>query len=357
MTARFRSWLRSKPRLHSWVLRNSKPIMGVLIVVELVLIILMIKTLYTPDWTGFSAYTIITTSKTSSGVASPTITTTTVHQPEKTLWDWLQLLIIPAVLAVGGFVINLTISRGEQEATKQRTKTEHEIAADIQRETALQVYLDKMSELLLHENLRESDPEKEVRKIARVRTLTVLGRLDSQRKRSVIQFLYESGLIDKDKRIVNLKGIDLEETNLMFADLHGADLRGVSLYRANLGFTDLSEADLGEVSLSEADLRGANLSGADLSNAHLTRACLVEANLGNADLHGAYLHRAALTRAYLGGADLSGANLHGATMYETKLIGANLSGADLSIAKVTIEQLDKAKSLKGATMPDGSIHP
>ena len=34
-------------------------------------------------------------------------------------WDWLQLLIIPAVLAVGGYIINLTISRGEQEATKR----------------------------------------------------------------------------------------------------------------------------------------------------------------------------------------------------------------------------------------------
>jgi len=34
-------------------------------------------------------------------------------------WDWLQLLIIPAVLAVGGYILNLTISRGEQEATKR----------------------------------------------------------------------------------------------------------------------------------------------------------------------------------------------------------------------------------------------
>jgi hypothetical protein len=44
----------------------------------------------------------------------------------KTLWDWLQLLIIPAVLAVGGYIINLTISRSEQEATKQRAQSERE---------------------------------------------------------------------------------------------------------------------------------------------------------------------------------------------------------------------------------------
>ena len=76
-------------------------------------------------------------------------------QHAKTLWDWLQLLIIPAVLAVAGYVINLTISRSEQEATKQRAKseqeaaekhaeTEREIALDNQRETALKEYIDKM---------------------------------------------------------------------------------------------------------------------------------------------------------------------------------------------------------------------
>jgi uncharacterized protein YjbI with pentapeptide repeats len=37
---------------------------------------------------------------------------------------------------------------------------------------------------------------------------------------------------------------------------------------------------------------------------------------------------------------------------ETDLSGANLFGAEMSTG-----QLDKAKSLKGATMPDGSIHP
>jgi ABC-type dipeptide/oligopeptide/nickel transport system permease component len=34
----------------------------------------------------------------------------------KTLWDWLQILIIPAVLAVGGYLFNLTVSRNERQA-------------------------------------------------------------------------------------------------------------------------------------------------------------------------------------------------------------------------------------------------
>jgi uncharacterized protein YjbI with pentapeptide repeats len=77
-------------------------------------------------------------------------------------------------------------------------------------------------------------------KIARARTLTVLRGLDSSRKASVIQFLHEAGLIDKDRCIINLKG---------------ADLRGA----------DLSNADLSSATLDNANLSGANFERAELS--------------------------------------------------------------------------------------------
>src|SRR5450432_3244657 len=54
----------------------------------------------------------------------------------KTLWDWLQLLIIPVVLAIAGSIINVTVSRGDQQATKQRAETEREIAKDNQHEAS-----------------------------------------------------------------------------------------------------------------------------------------------------------------------------------------------------------------------------
>ncbi|SRR5258708_1038063 len=209
----------------------------------------------------------------------------------KTLYDWLQLLIIPTILAIGGYIFNLTLSRNEQKSTQLRDQTEREIAADNQWEAALQAYLDSMSELLLHENLRNSGAEDEVRKIARVRTLTALPRLDPKRKGSVLLFLAESGLIDIGGPII---------------DLYRADLSRVQLYKPWLNEVNLSETNLSEADLYEADLFAANLSKADLHEAHL--------------------------------------------------VGANLAYADLSGAIVTTEQLDKAKSLDGATMPDGTKH-
>jgi len=59
----------------------------------------------------------------------------------------------------------------------------------------------------------------------------------------------------------------------------------------------------------------------------------------------------------LSGAKLRGANLSDANLRETKLSNADLSGADLSRAVVLGKELNKAQSLQGATMPDGSKHP
>ena len=59
---------------------------------------------------------------------------------------------------------------------------------------------------------------------------------------------------------------------------------------------------------------------------------------------------------FLDRADLIAAILTGANLRDANLGKANLEGANLSGANVTSEQLDKATSLKGATMPDGTKH-
>jgi hypothetical protein len=72
-----------------------------------------------------------------------------------TLYNWLQLLIIPAVLAVGGYWYNYATSRNERG-----------IALDNQYETALQAYIDHMSALLLEQGLSKPVDLDKVRKIA-----------------------------------------------------------------------------------------------------------------------------------------------------------------------------------------------
>jgi uncharacterized protein YjbI with pentapeptide repeats len=207
---------------------------------------------------------------------------------DKGLWDWLQLLIVPAALALGVAWLNWTQSqraREAQEAQQEReraaeeTRRARELEVENQRaqDAALQAYLDQMSQLLTDKErpLRRAQPGDNLSVVARARTLTVLTRLDGERKQSVLQFLYESGLISRDRPILHLSG----------ANLSGADLSGVLLRGANLSGAYLSGAAL----LIRANLSGANLVGSDLIEAPLSGANLVGSDLNWADLSKAYL--------------------------------------------------------------------
>src|SRR5215211_4703743 len=189
---------------------------------------------------------------------------------EKKLWDWLQLLsalAIPVVLTVAGFWYTSQQQRQQQHIEDQRAAAEQDIEEQRAQDAALQAYLDQMSALMLHNNLRDSEEDSEVRRLARARTLTVLGRLGPDRKRTVVRFLYESALIKEGNPVVNLATADLSN--------------------ADLSLDDLSDVDLGEAILRGADLKTANLRGANLRGADLRNADLSHADLSNADLRAA----------------------------------------------------------------------
>lgn len=280
--------------------------------------------------------------------------------PGKSLWDVLDLIIIPAVLALGIWWLN-----------KEQRQNEQKITQGQQEERLLQNYLDIMKELLLEKDLRTSEEGSEVRSVARARTLAVLREVNKTRKESIVRFLLESELIGEDititlkgrklevhrrHNIVSLEGVDLSEVHLRGADLKGAnlsqanlrktylsraqldeaDLRGADLQRTHLRATHLCGAKLGMAKLGEADLRRANLGKANLSWANLSKA-----NLRWADLEGADLSHTDLQGAHLRGAKLGGAKLNWANLEEADLREANLSGANLTGARLTEVVYDK----------------
>lgn len=198
----------------------------------------------------------------------------------KTFWDFLELLIVPAALAIGVYWLNRAQRKRELQIENQRAQDE-----------ALQAYIDSMEKLLLDKELRSSKEDSELRLLARARTLAVLPGLDGHRKGSVLRFLYELDLLSsaKGKAIVRLNGADFEGlvpqgismlgppekreglTGTLQA-LHldkGANLIGATLEEVNLRKANLENARLNDANLAFADLSEANLTGASLKEAHL----------------------------------------------------------------------------------------
>lgn len=284
----------------------------------------------------------------------------------KTFWDWMELLLIPLVLAVAGFWFTHSQKQAEleiaeksreedrklaeqareldREIAERERETDREIALERQQQQTLENYLDRMTELLLDRKLG-SEAEEEVKRLARTWTLSVLRELKAKRNQQIIQFLQELGFLTRGESVVDLGTANLSGVDLSGVNLARAYLRKINFHKTNLSGANLDEVDLIEANLSEANLAGTSLWGADLQRA----------DLRGANLHEAYLQSARLPSANLEGADLRGANLRGIYLRETKLKGVKLEGADLVGTDLKVVRDWSGVSLAGAKIDDSQL--
>ena len=232
-----------------------------------------------------------------------------------------RVLLVVAAFAVlyGCAQEKQPVKKQEKAAVAERSTPASEpkpVPDQLSQDAALQAYFDRMSILLLDEGLNGASEgtkgDREMRALARARTLAALEGLDPAHKRQVMLFLVDASLVQNrpgEDPVVSLIGADLEGVDLTYP------APGDTQPYASAPVPDLSSADL-----TYADLSGANLSGIVMLDARLV------------------------------GADLRGTNLNGTVLYDANLSGANLSGVTVKSA----EQLDgQSSSLKGAIMPDG----
>jgi len=228
---------------------------AVVVLLIVAALFVLVREGYDHSWTGFAGHEV------KSDIA-----------PAKTLWDWLDLLIVPVVLAVGAFFLE-----------DSRKRSDREVESDRQRQQTLEDYFAYISELLLDNHLFDATRSNLARELARTRTLTALRLLDGKRKAQVLQFLYEARLIDADP-VIQLNGADFRGAFLDEATLSKAELRGVYFSGASIRYATLVDADLRRSDFSDVNFHASNLTNARLVQARLDGADLRSATLTNADL-------------------------------------------------------------------------
>lgn len=221
-----------------------------------------------PSWTGFGSYN-----------QTPNVLR------EKTLWDWLDLLVIPLFLAISASILS--------SMQKQSDKITEE---DRQKQVVLSTYFEQISKLLLEQKLRASKNGNEARILARTQSLFAFRNLDGDRKAKALQFIYEAGLISS-KPVISLNGADLSRANLQNATLQNSELRGLFLNNAVLKGANLANANLCGSNLENSDLEGATISGTDFSYTNLSHTNLKSLDLTSANIEWAILDYADLTDA------------------------------------------------------------
>lgn len=308
------------PDIFSW-LRKQWGVTLVLLSALVLIILIIAGYVFDVEWVGVSSYTYASGGETH-------------FMRGKTLWDWLNLLIIPVFLAIGGWLMKITDQNREQRIITNRKAIELELAHDKQLQTTLETYLNEMSALLLNKGLGTTDETLAVQRVSRTRTLLVLQMLDGYHKGQVMRFLSESNLL------VN-KWPSLSESqngrSLQSVDLDSADITEANLLGVNLDRVQLSNADL-----SDAQLDGAYLRGAKLNRTRLQRSTFHNARLENAELISARL---------------IGADLRWASLIRVKLDGAKLQGADFRWADLTNASWNQAEYDDNTQWPDGFTIP
>jgi uncharacterized protein YjbI with pentapeptide repeats len=245
----------------------------------------------------------------------------------KTIWDWLNLLIVPIALAGIALWFNSKEKRRELEN-----------AIESRREANLNKYIDRMGKFLLENELQKNanNNGSTIRDVAQVLTVTTLRILDAQRRDIVFRFLQDTHLA-KDL----LNGASFED-----ADLSRTMIRGINFRRADLRVCDLKDSGLIDVDFTNAYMVSANLQSSYLSNV----------NFLNADLRWADLSKSDFKVVSLRSTNLKESDLSESNFEDVDFTDANLEVSNLKGVNVSIEKLNCARSLKGAIMPDGSKH-
>src|SRR5919199_630617 len=186
--------------------------------------------------------------------------------------------LVSALIALIGVLITQTVNA---HLTSSNQENQQILDQQARQNSELRDYLSILGELPAN-----ADPAADT--AAQAQTLTVLPDLSPGQKRTVMQFLYQAALIEKDNPRIKL----------FYADLTSADLKGTD---SQENVFVLDNANLRGVNLQDADLEYTSLKGSDVSQSHL-----VNTDLSNANLSDANLYHSFLSNVNLSGASLSG---------------------------------------------------
>lgn len=204
-----------------------------------------------------------------------------VFHPGKTLWDWLELLIIPALL--GAVAWNFSDTQKNKEL---------EISTKQFRENVMKDFITEISQYIKNRSIYEIKDIHFIETI-RINTINTLRILDGEQKGQLIHFLYDSKLIgwkgdyesnyEEILPIIQLKDADL--SNIKLSGTYSLEIIevcdktnpyfNVNLSGIDLSFTNLRNADLHGTQIFSGNFRATNLENADFDKCKLEN-CIFE---------------------------------------------------------------------------------
>lgn len=223
-------------------------------------------------------------------------------------------------IVFGAFTITFSLQQ-DAVATKNREQDQRQADERSIRST-FESYIDSISNRLLDRKFNRSNPDHLL--FIRVKTLTALRYIDGQRKRDVILFLYESGLLRSDipvEQRLNLEGADVSGIEFVGSpssrfNLKNLYLRGIHASNVVFRWCHLDGAVFDEATLEYTAIFDSTISRASFRRINGQNLCMSNIILSENDFSGSKIPGIILKTAvyFWGAVDLTNANLFSGTM-------------------------------------------
>ena len=229
----------------------------------------------------------------------------------------------------------------KEEARLLRQQSEYQ-ADNLHKEKVYSIYLDDVSNLLMSDNDKSSLIQ------IRAKTLATLRQLDSERKKHLLLFLYDSELIFRplEKTISSV-------LNVNDADFSGVYFQGTTETSCSFMYLYLYRVYLSSSSFIDCYIDRSNFSASTMYRINFFKARLYRISFKFTLLHKSNFNQATLFKMDFVGASLVECNFTDAfwKTREVDFTNANLTGAVLSNAQLSKSILDNS------ILPNGTWGP
>ncbi|CAF0987918.1 unnamed protein product [Adineta steineri] len=268
---------------------------------------------------------------------------------------FISSLLLPLVLGV--FTSTIAIQQqklARQQRNEDRSASQLHLSQQKTLDTErysneiFDTYIREMA-ILLKENNGSLTDNDVTTIVARVKTLNIFRKLDSQRNARIIRFLHEAKQlpVSETRRAVNFSTTNLNDSevrcasNLSTANLNDSETRSaLDLSTAKLNAIDFRELAVYEKYLLSVKFRNTSMFGTDFREAITNKADFASVDLSNSTFISA---------------DIQGASFIGSDLNNVNFSDANLYKVDLTNAKITEKQLQSAISIHDAILPNGTL--
>ena len=265
---------------------------------------------------------------------------------------WIKLLLSALIpLMIGVFTVFTTLQQNKistlqrdqdiEEARLSRKHSEHQ-ADNLHKENVFATYLEEVSQLLM------SDKEKSSLIQIRTKTLSSLRQLDSERKKHLLLYLYDSNLICQQQE----KGI------AALLDVNDADFTGVYFQGTTETSCSFIQLDLHHVYLSNASFIDCYFHRSHFSYSIMYKANFFKSRLFRISFKFARLDKSSFNQATIFDINFLGASLIECDFTDTiwKYDQIDFTNANLTRAVLSDEQLSLS-IINNSVLPNGTWGP